>query len=89
MKIIVAHEWHTTVDVVERWDYQTFLDALQWVAELRFGKAVRHVNRSEDAKSRRAHAALKSSVDRADTAVTSLTDKIVDARARSTRTHDL
>lgn len=59
MKLIVAHEWHTTPEVVESWDYQTFLDALQWVAELRYGKAVRHVNRSENAKSARAHATLK------------------------------
>lgn len=59
VKIIVAHEWHTTVDVVESWDSQTFFDSLQWVAELRYGKAVRHVNRAEDAKSARAHAALK------------------------------
>jgi hypothetical protein len=59
VKIIVAHEWHTTVDVVESWDFQTFLDAIQWVAELRYGKAVRHANRADDAKAARAHAALK------------------------------
>lgn len=58
MKIIVAHEWHTTPDVIEGWDFQTFLDALQWVAELRYGKAVRQVRRQEDAKVAKSRAAL-------------------------------
>lgn len=59
MKIIVAHEWHTTVDVVERWDFQTFLDAIQWVAELRYGSVIRGADRAEANKAAQGHAALK------------------------------
>lgn len=62
-------------------DHEDFLIALQLLAEERYGKAVRAAKRSEDAKFAQAHRELG--------AVTPAPRPIVDARARSTRQHDL
>ena len=48
MKTIVAWEWKTTTDVVESWDFQTFLDNLRWVSQMRYGSAIRGARRDED-----------------------------------------
>ena len=48
MKTIVAWEWKTTTDVVESWSFQTFLDNLEWVAQRRYGSAVRGAKHEED-----------------------------------------
>ena len=45
--------------MVESWSWETFLDNLRWVAELRYGKPFRAQVRNEDAKVAAAHAALK------------------------------
>lgn len=59
IRLIVAHEWGTTPDVVSTWTWQQFIDALQWVAERRYGKAWRSQERTKRAQSDRSHAALK------------------------------
>lgn len=59
MTTIVAYEWHTTVDVVESWSFPAFLDAVRWVAEMRYGKAKREEADAEESQVQRSLAQMR------------------------------